>query len=770
MGNPETPPALHYPESIVITGVGLCTSLGIDAETTWKAVLSNKIGIAPLTEVESTLPGESVGGQALELPSRYRLDLPREARCLRWTIEHALADAGITGDRSSKIAPDRCFAMLGTTLHGLRAGGRFLRSGNHIELRSFLASATASLALGGLGIEGGAATTCSACSSSLGAIALGVTLLETHRADVVIAGGYDAISEYAWGGFHALRLISPSPLRPFCLGRQGMKVGEGYGIVIIERASTARARGGRILAHLTGWGESADAHHLTKPHPEGRGALAAMQGALGRAGILPRQLSLVTAHATGTADNDSAEAAALAALLGSDLPTVPIVAHKSRLGHTLGGAGAIELILSAFALRDQQLPTTANVTPADVEFPTLSVSTGDASARAISHTLNTSLGFGGANTCVVLSRAEAASGTRHASTQTRRACITGIGIMLPGAIGLAAFTIRARNESREPAPPLTDAALAEFTLARRTRRMSPSVRFMLAAAEMAICDASLLDDPARLAAASCLLGSMHGSIGFCTDYYTQIVRDGILAANPVLFAEGVPNAAAAHMSTAFTIRGGCQTIIGSRTAGLDALSLAALRVESGASDLILVAAAEEQGKIVDDTYAYFGLRTADSDLSGFTSSHGSIAFVVEAEDVALARGARPWALLGKSASALLGPAGLPRAVARALSKLGNVGSFSKVIGSANHTWLDRAEARGIARAGWSLSSHHTALAGTFGEVYAVTPLIGIAASLLTPPDNARFTSLCTDWDGSVTAMNIEQVSSRADTGVIPTTA
>ena len=770
MGRPEALRTLHHPDSIVLTGVGLCTSLGISAETTWQAMLRDETGMAVLTEVESILPVGSVGGQALELPSQYRPDLPREARSLRWTIEHALADAGLPDIHTSPVAPHRCFAMLGTTLHGLRAGGRYLRSGNADELSSFLAGATASLTLRGLGIEGGTATTCSACSSSLGAIALGVTLLETHQADLVVAGGYDAISEYAWAGFNALRLIAPTALRPFCCGRQGMKVGEGYGIVILERGSTARNRGGRVLAHLTGWGESADAHHLTKPHPQGHGALAAMHAALRRAGIPPRQLSLITAHATGTPDNDAAEAAALVALLGNDLPAVPVVAHKGRLGHTLGGAGAIELILSALSLRDQKLLGTANVNPEDVEFPTLAVSTGTASSRLISHTLNTSLGFGGANTCVVLSRSEADCGARYADSHTRKACITGIGIVLPGAIGLSAFTARIRSESREPAPPLTDAILSEIMTARRTRRMSPSVRYMLAAAEMAIAGASLLRDSARLPTASCLLGSMHGSIGFCSDYYTQIVNEGVFAANPVLFAEGVPNAAAAHLSTAFGIRGGCQTIIGARTAGLDALALAALRIKSGASDLVLVAAAEEQGKIVDDTYSHFKLRAVDSNSAGFTSSHGSVAFVVEAEETAIARGARPLAILGKSASALLGPGSLHRAVARVLSKLGNEGEQLRIIGSANRTRLDRAEAHGIARACCVHSPHHASLTETFGEVFSVTPLIGIAASLTSPVNNTSFTSLCSDWDGSVTAMNIEQIFPWADIGDPATSA
>ena len=153
-----------------------------------------------------------------------------------------------------------------------------------------------------------------------------------------------------------------------------MKVGEGYGVVILERARDAATRGARILARIAGWGESADAHHLTKPHPQGNGALSAMRTALARAGVTAPDISLITAHATGTPDNDAGECAALSSLLGPHLSAVPVVALKSRLAHTLGGAGAIELILSVLAIRDQMRPTTANVALADIEYPDLNLS------------------------------------------------------------------------------------------------------------------------------------------------------------------------------------------------------------------------------------------------------------------------------------------------------------------------------------------------------------------------------------------------------------
>src|SRR5690606_34977483 len=160
--------------------------------------------------------------------------------------------------------------------HGMRAGGRFLRTGDPTPLSDFLAGDVLQRAVGDRPLEGDALTTCSACSSSLGAVALAVTLLETGQLDLVVAGGYDTVSEYAYGGFNSLRLVAEGPLRPFAKNRQGMKLGEGYGLVVLERADAAARRGAKPLAQVLGFGESADAHHLTQPHPQGEGAAAAM--------------------------------------------------------------------------------------------------------------------------------------------------------------------------------------------------------------------------------------------------------------------------------------------------------------------------------------------------------------------------------------------------------------------------------------------------------------------------------------------------------------
>ena len=650
-------PEVSHKPSIVITGTGFVCGLGADAETVWRNVLAGKRGIGPMPEMESPLPAGSDGGQAVDLLADYEPTLPREARYLRYAIQQALKQAG-----DISYDPKRRAVMLGTTLHGMRAAGRFLRTGDYDQLRDFLAGDIATRATHGLGLHGQSATTCSACSSGLGAIALAMTLLRTGAADVVIAGGYDPISEYAWAGFNALRLVSGPPLRPFTKGRVGMKVAEAYAVVVLERASDAQQRGAKAIATIAGYGESADAHHLTQPHPQGLGASTAMTRAIAEAHLTPADIGLISAHATGTPDNDSAEFAAMSQAFGDRLPVVPVVAYKGHLGHTLGGAGAGELILSALALRDGLIPPTVLDANEELEFPSLRLNRGTPQSSVFTATLNTSLGFGGANTSVVLTRSQGPMSTpaisieslaqsprgndlRDASAQaTRQVVLTGLGIVLPGAYDLASFRdVLSGSKSFD----LTmDLAHVESILnARRTRRMSDYVKITLAAATLAArnafgSDASSGSIPTDTAA---LLGTMHGSSNFAEQYYRQLITEGAGAANPSLFAEGVPNAAAAQLSLMLGLTGPCQTILGTVTAGLDALRLAMLRIASGEWNCCVVSAAEEDSALIAAAYAHCGHR-ADQ-------TAGAIAFILEDADTAAARGATVLATLTHAAAA-----------------------------------------------------------------------------------------------------------------------
>ncbi|MFO0493012.1 MAG: beta-ketoacyl synthase N-terminal-like domain-containing protein, partial [bacterium] len=652
---------------VVITGAGLITSAGATPEECLCAVRDHTCEFRAMSAMESALPAGSVGSQAVDIDARAAE--PREAEYLRRALHDALAAAGLplAGDNRRRML------MLGTTLHGIRAGGRFLRSGDAAELKHFLANATTAHAAGGMNFAAGVMTTCSACSSGLGAITLATTLLRAGHADVVVAGGYDVISEYAWAGFSSLRLVARGGLRPFAHGREGMKLGEGYAIVVLERAVDAVARRAVVRAYVAGWGESADSHHLTQPLPTGEGAARAMRLALQRAGVPASQIGLAVAHATGTPDNDASEAAALTSVLGAARGAVPVVGLKSHVGHTLGAAGAVELVLAAEAMREGAVLTCRQVEAAAVEFERLGVATGPSRPARINATINSSLGFGGANTSVVLtSGPSGAAPDSRASPVARAVWITGMATLTA-----APWPYVQTAEIRERGN-IEDALLGELLSGRRARRLSPYVKYTVAALARAVADAALPSH--AMDQASAMLASMHGSAGYCYDYYSQIVREGVMAANPVLFAEGVPNAAAAHVSVLLGVRGACQTIIGSRTSGLDAVSLGALRIREGASDVVLVAAAEEVHPTIDRAYeAAFGFP-----LRSFA---GACGIVLESAEHAQARGARAWATVESSHWSWRPQNQMTQAMAEVMGRLGSL----RIIGTGAGTFLERVE-------------------------------------------------------------------------------
>lgn len=746
---------------VVVTGAGLVTALGLDLPTTWAGILRGQCGIAPLTVVESPLSPNKGGGEAPPLSDIDSKDALRESTYLHRAMAEALRAAG--WDESQPRKSLRRGVLMGTTLHGMRQAGRFLRADDVTFLGHFLAGSVLRTALAGLGPFDLATTVCSACSSGLAGIALGATLLRTGAIDMAIAGGYDPISEYAYGGFNAMRLIADGPLRPFALGRKGMKLGEGYGVVVLERRSGAQARGAEVLATIAAYGESCDAFHLSKPHPEGEGAAVAMHAALQRAGIDPREIGLIAAHATGTPENDAAEYAAMKREFGPLLVDIPVVTFKTHLGHTLGGAGAVELILSLMALRRQTLPACATSNRGVPEFSPLRLLADKPQTATFDHVLNTSLGFGGANTCMILSRERA---PRETPAPTGAALlpqpdspndvlITGIGVLLPGLTGNAEFVAHLCRPDPQPLDNdtggLENIDADHIAAARRARRVSDYVKLALGATSLALEDAHVDDVPAYAENCAAILGTTHGSTAYCERYYRQIVEQGIDAANPLLFAEGVPNAAAAHLSTNLSLKGFCQTVIGTRTAGLEALNLAAARILTGDWHRALVNAADEHSTLVNRAYRHYGLmatppqqprthgvRAAVADRRpGFYTGCGAVTFVLESRASAEARGARIYGRIVATATGYDTRMTSHHGLAAARRVYRAIGGSEFLLTASNGTWLDGIERLALRRtspAGDSAAASSPCVSSLYGhiaECFSATPLAAIAAVLLT---------------------------------------
>lgn len=630
------------PSPIVLSGAGVVSPLGGSLPETWAAVRAGKVGLGPYHAMEQAQAAQAAGlcgGEARSLdgvaPER------RAAEGLRRAFAEAFAAAGLT---PAGLRPLRVSVVLGTSLHGMPAVGAYLRDGDLAHLLHFTSAGVLKEALGDWPVHGERITTCSACSSGLGSLAHAKALLEADAADIVLCGGYDPVCEYAVAGFHSLRVVAMDTVRPFAARRQGMQVSEGYAVLVLERAGQAQARGAAPWARIAGLGESADAHHLTQPKLDGSGAAAAMRDAMAAAQVEPKDIGLAIAHATGTRDNDAAEGAAMGLALGECQARIPVAGLKSRLGHTLGAAGAIEALIGSCALRDQVLPTTASVEAGEECVAGVRVLTGDARApeKPLQAVLSSSLGFGGANTSLVMTACRAqdarAPGGPHAPGMDRDVLITGIGSVLPGFAGPGAPDLLAGVPCAGKVAP---ESFEHLINARRTRRLSPYVRMCLASTAAALADAGVSPEDKSFGLRTCgLLGSTSGSGSYCIDYYRQIAQEGLLAANPMLFAEGVPNAAAAHLSMTFGLTGPCQTFIGTITAGLDALRLAALRIASGEWERAVVCVGEEHHPLTDEAWTAAGVLAP-----GTLSTEGAVTFVLESAASAKARGAAPKAQL-----------------------------------------------------------------------------------------------------------------------------
>lgn len=408
---------------VVVTGLGATTPLGGDVPTTWAAALAGESGARTLDndwseryEIPVTFAAQLKVSptEVLSRPETKRMD--PSAQYAMVAAREAWADAGspeVDGDRLGAVVSSG-IGGIWTTLDGwdlLRErGARRMLPMTVPMLMPNSAVAYVSLELGA---RAGAHALVSACASGAEAIGYGIDMIRTGRADVVVAGGTEAtihpmpIAAFAASRTLSLRNDDPQGAsRPYDVDRDGFVIGEGAGVVVLESAEHAAARGARVYARLSGVGLSADAYHITSPDPDGRGQVAAMRRALEDAGVTGRDVVHVNAHATSTKVGDLTETRSIRTLLGDEADHVLLSATKSMTGHLLGGAGALETIFTIKAVAERQAPPTINVANPDPELQVplvrdtpQALPSGDVAA------INNSFGFGGHNVALVVTNA-----------------------------------------------------------------------------------------------------------------------------------------------------------------------------------------------------------------------------------------------------------------------------------------------------------------------------------------------------------------------------
>jgi 3-oxoacyl-[acyl-carrier-protein] synthase II len=413
--------------SVVVTGLGCLTPIGNDVASFWESLLAGRSGSAPITAFDtapyrSAVGCEVKGFRTAETPSEGAVTgtpaaapaeppaIPRASGLAIAAARQALLAAGLLGPEGLReIGPGRMAVSVGTTMGELnfldRLGdGPLARPGAIPPWEEVVSLGPATIARAvahQLGVDGPLISLPAACSAGNYAIGRAFDLIRSGEIDAAIAGGSEAFSESAYAGFARLGAMSPGLCQPFDLGRKGLLLGEGAGFLVLEAEELARRRGARGLARVLGYGLSCDAHHITGPHPGGEGAAACMRNALEDAGLGPEEIDYLSAHGTGTRQNDRIEALAIHTVFGSR--RVPVSSIKALTGHTMGAASAIEAISCVLAFNRSVLPPTWNHSQPDPEcdLDVIPNRPREARPRAI---LNNSYAFGGNNACVAFGR------------------------------------------------------------------------------------------------------------------------------------------------------------------------------------------------------------------------------------------------------------------------------------------------------------------------------------------------------------------------------
>jgi 3-oxoacyl-(acyl-carrier-protein) synthase len=529
----------------VVTGLGIVAAPGCGVGNIWQAVRAGADGLRPLSLFESPRYGQVPAGEIRQNLTALGAP-PRGSRSdrLGWlAAREAIAAARLNLENCG----DRAGVLLGSSVGGSYDSERFLtalikRGQMRARPTRFHECVSAvDLIADEFGLYGPGMAVATACSSGALAIASAAELIMAGEADVMLAGGADSLSRMTWGGFHSLLLVDGAGCRPFDAGRAGMSLGEGAAVLVLEAEETARRRGATILARLSGWGASCDAHHATAPHPQGAGAAAAMQMALRRAGLEPAAIDYINAHGTGTRDNDLAEANALKTVFSNRVP--PFSSTKRFFGHALAASGAMEAVLCVEALRQQEIPPNPGFTAADPAIGLEPVTS--LRSAPLTHVMSNSFGFGGNNAVLIFSKPEAPAFTRAARPGPM--AVTGLGVIGPGAI------VEKEIEPPLPAGKVTAhdcGALADASQLspNQRRRLSRLIQMALLAARR-----SHTPRPGeRLAVA---IGTGLGCLGDAGAFIENLIGKDEREPMPARFPGSVHNAAAGQVAIDLGARG-----------------------------------------------------------------------------------------------------------------------------------------------------------------------------------------------------------------------
>jgi 3-oxoacyl-[acyl-carrier-protein] synthase II len=404
---------------VVVTGIGVVSALGQSTRVFWENILAGKCGVRPISFFDASAFTTRIAAEIPDFDPSVAFPSPKEARrtdrygqLAVFAAHHALQDSGLD---LNKVNRDEVGVFLGSGIGGLETMAEqhaILMTKGPDRLSPFMIPMLILNMGSGLfsmfhDLRGPNVATCSACATGTHALGEAWRTIKMGDANVMFAGGSEAtIVPLGLGGFCAMRALSTRnddpqhASRPFDRDRDGFVMGEGGGVIVLEELEHAKARGARIYAEMSGYGNAADAHHLTSPSPGGEGAARCMRHALRSAGLNPDDVSYINAHGTSTPQGDIAETMAIKTVFGQHAKKLAVSSTKGATGHLLGAAGGVEMALCVKAIECDVAPPTINLENPDPQCD-LDYVPNTAREMEVKVILNNSFGFGGHNACVV---------------------------------------------------------------------------------------------------------------------------------------------------------------------------------------------------------------------------------------------------------------------------------------------------------------------------------------------------------------------------------
>lgn len=636
----------------VVTGLGVICAIGNNVEETWKNALASVSGIHKTTSVDTDKCYADLAAE-VHCDTLDDVEAPEEKDrvsklCIKAANE-ALQDAGL-----GRFADDaRVSVIIGSCVGGVLSVEHYHQNGKDAnDIPKMPIASIASQVAEMCGAGGIVTNVANACAAGTISIALACDLIRAGRADVVVAGGADSFAAVPYSGFLSLHALDENGCSPFnhC---NGITLGEGAGIVIVESFEHAQKRNAKTYCEVLGAGVTSDAHHITAPREDALCLTEAMERAVKNSGIQKSDIGYVNAHGTGTGKNDNAEITAFQKFFAAENPTVSVSSTKVMTGHCLGAAGAIEAVFSIKALTTDTVLPTLHYSAEDSEALKSKVGQMDfvqnvPHAKELKCVMSNNVAFGGTNASIVFSKET--GNVPKQPCRGKKIAVTGLGIVCPLGNSKAAYLAAVEKDAKpETASVRSTIALDDYKeLGIKMafyRKLDNLGQLQTVSGMRSLQDADFKVTEENAKDIGIIVGTSEGGLGATYDFEELIAKLGNAQGSAFKFPHTVYNAAGGYLSICSGIKGYGVTITTGPVSGLDSIGYAMNVIHDGQESAMMATGTDENLPIIEEFVEKLGV-AADkpvepySNANGFVVGDGSVSILMETEDFAKARQAK----------------------------------------------------------------------------------------------------------------------------------